>query len=61
MKEVQQIQSVGDILKCRIEELPIVYLVMQLGANYNVVNIWDGIIEKKKTSFLEIKISFLRR
>uniref|UniRef100_A0A0V0IBM1 Putative ovule protein n=1 Tax=Solanum chacoense TaxID=4108 RepID=A0A0V0IBM1_SOLCH len=59
VKEEQQIQSLADILKYRIEELPTIYLGMLLGANHNAVNIWDGIIEKTEKRLVLRKSQYL--
>lgn len=56
------IQGMADILGCRIDQMPTVYLGMPLGNKYKVLEIWDGIIEKlgKKVSYVEISISVTR-
>ena len=45
IKEVQQIQALANILKCKIERLPTVYLGMPLGAKHKAVSIWDDVLE----------------
>ena len=59
MEEVQQIQSLAGILRCRIEELPTIYLGMPLGANNKALNIWDGIIEKTEKRLALWKSQYL--
>ncbi|KAG5630453.1 hypothetical protein H5410_002170 [Solanum commersonii] len=59
VKEVQQIQPLAYILRCRIEDLPIIYLGMPLGANHKAVNIWDGIIEKSEKRLALWKSQYL--
>ncbi|XP_049391971.1 uncharacterized protein LOC125856458 [Solanum stenotomum] len=59
VKEVQQIQPLADILRCRIEDLPIIYLGMPLNANHKAVNIWDGIIEKSQKRLALWKSQYL--
>lgn len=44
VKEVQQIQTLANILRCMVEKLPTVYLGKPLGTKHP--EIWDGIIEK---------------
>ena len=46
IKEVQQIQALANILKCKIERLPTVYLGMPLGAKHKAVSIWNDVLEK---------------
>ncbi|WMV20737.1 hypothetical protein MTR67_014122 [Solanum verrucosum] len=59
VKEVQQIQSLAHILRCRIKELPTIYLGMPLGANHKAVNLWDGIIEKTEKRLALWKSQYL--
>ena len=40
IKEVQQIQALANILKCKIERLPTVYLGLPLGAKQKAISIW---------------------
>ncbi|KAH0765964.1 hypothetical protein KY285_001835 [Solanum tuberosum] len=46
IKEVLNIQSLADILGCKVEHLPTVYLGIPLGYQHEEIVIWDGIIEK---------------
>lgn len=60
VKEVLQIQVLANILGCRVEKLPIVYLGMPLGSKHKAGEIWDGIIERtEKTLALRSPSTFL--
>ncbi|XP_049381369.1 ABC transporter G family member 25-like [Solanum stenotomum] len=59
IKEVTQIQASANILGCRIEKLPTVYLGMPLGNNHKELVIWDGIIEKTEKKLANWKSQYL--
>lgn len=59
IKEVTQMQGLANILGCRIEQLPIVYLGMPLGNKHKDLEIWDGIIEKTKQKLAMWKSQYL--
>ena len=44
--EVDDVHALAEILGCRVEELPMSYLGMPLGASHNPPSIWDPILEK---------------
>jgi len=59
VNEVQEIQILADILKCKIEKLPAIYLGMPLGAKHKALCIWDGIIEKTEKKLALWKSQYL--
>jgi len=59
VKEVQQIQTLANILRCKVENLPTVYLGMPLGTNHKAITIWDGIIEKTERKLALWKSEYL--
>ena len=46
IREVVHLSPLDDLLSCQIEELPLTYLGMPLGAFFKVVGGWNPIIEK---------------
>jgi hypothetical protein len=44
--DVDQVESLADILGCGVATLPMKYLGLLLGASYKSIHIWDGVIEK---------------
>nr|AAT40556.2 hypothetical protein SDM1_4t00019 [Solanum demissum] len=59
IKEVQQIEDLASILKCKIEKLPTVYLGMPLGSEHKAEKNWDGIIEKTEKKLAIWKSQYL--
>ena len=59
IKEVQQIQALANILKCKIERLPTVYLGLPLGAKHKAVSIWDDVLEKSERRLAVWKSQYL--
>ena len=59
IKEVQQIQALANILKCKIERLPTVYLGMPLGAKHKAVSIWDDVLRKSERRLALWKSQYL--
>lgn len=51
IKEVQQVVTLANILKCSTEELPTIYLGMRLDSKHKAGKIWDGITEKTVKKF----------
>ena len=54
--EVRDIQSLANILQCKVGSLPMTYLGMPLGTLYKTLSIWNPILER-----MEKKISSLKR
>ena len=56
--EVRDIQSLANILQCRVGSLPMTYLGMPLGSSYKTPSIWNPILERmaKKAFRLEAAI-----
>ena len=44
--EVCNIQSLANILQCRVDSLPMIYLGMPLGTLYKTTSIWNLILER---------------
>ena len=44
--EMRNIQSLANILHCRVESLPMIYLCMPLGTLYKTPSIWNLILER---------------
>ena len=58
--EVRNIQSLANILQCRVGSLPMTYLVMPLGTLYKTPSIWNPILErmeKKLSSWKQLYLS----
>lgn len=53
IKEVANILNLADILGCKVENMPTVYLGMSLGNKHKDIEIWDGIVEKTESSKME--------
>ena len=54
--EVRNIQSLANILQCRVDNLPMIYLGMPLGSLYKTTSIWNSILER-----MEKKLSGWKR
>ena len=54
--EVRNIQSLANILQCRVGSLPMIYLGMPLGSLYKTASIWNPILER-----MEKKLSGWKR
>jgi len=44
--DVDQVESLADILGCGVAILPVKYLGLPLGVSYKSIHIWDGVIKK---------------
>ena len=58
--EVRNIQSLANILQCRVGSLPMTYLGMPLGTLYKTVSIWNPIlqrVEKKLSGWKRLYLS----
>ena len=44
--EVSNIQTLANILQCRVGSLPMIYLGMPLGTLYKIASIWNPILER---------------
>ena len=44
--EVRNIQSLANILQCKLNNLPMIYLGMPLGSLYKTTSIWNSILER---------------
>ena len=44
--EVRNIQSLANILQCRVGSLPMIYLDMPLDTLYKIASIWNPILER---------------
>ena len=49
--EVRNIQSLANILQCRVGSLPMIYLGMPLGTLYKTPSIWNPILERMDKKF----------
>ena len=43
---VNNVEGLVNILRCRVSSVPLKYLGLSLGASFKAKSIWDGIIEK---------------
>ena len=50
--EVRNIQSLANILKCRVGNLPMIYLGMPFGFLYKTASIWNPILERMEKKIL---------
>jgi hypothetical protein len=46
MGDVDQVESLADILGCGVATLQVKYLGLPMWASYKSIHIWDGVIEK---------------
>ena len=53
--EVGDGEGLASILGCRVSSLQVKDLGLPLGAFYNTISIWNGIIEKCNVSWLDEK------
>ena len=49
--EVSNIQTLTNILQCRVGNLPMIYLGMPLGTLYKIASIWNLILERMEKKF----------
>ena len=56
IREVRNIQSLANILQCKVGSLPMIYLGMPLGSLHKTTSIWNPILEK-----MEKKLSGWKR
>ncbi|XP_026384654.1 uncharacterized protein LOC113280216 [Papaver somniferum] len=61
IREDNKIQIVAEILKCKIESLPLKYLGMSVGANSRCSAIWESIIEKFQKKLAPWKRKFFTK
>ena len=54
--EVSYIQTLANILQCKVGSLPMLYLGMPLGTSYKTAFIWNPILER-----MEMKLSGWKR
>lgn len=54
-----QIETLANILKCKVDELLTVYLGMSLGSKHKAIEIWDGITEKSEKKLAIWKSQYL--
>ena len=50
--EVSFIQSLTNILQCRVGSVPMTCLVMSLGTSYKTASIWNPILERMEKKLL---------
>ena len=50
--EVSNIQTLANILQCRVGSLPMLYLGMPLGFLYKTASIWNPILERMEKKLL---------
>ena len=58
---VDSMQSLADLLCCRIGVLPILYLGMPLGAQYKTLNVWNPVLEKIERRLASWQTSYLSK
>jgi hypothetical protein len=46
ISEIEIVDGLPQLLRCRVAFLPLTYLGLPLGASYKTVSIWNGVIEK---------------
>uniref|UniRef100_A0A0V0HSZ9 Putative ovule protein n=1 Tax=Solanum chacoense TaxID=4108 RepID=A0A0V0HSZ9_SOLCH len=59
IKEVTNILNLADILGCKVENMPTVYLDMPLENEHKSIQIWDGIVEKTERRLARWKAQYL--
>jgi hypothetical protein len=58
---VQNLDSLADIVGCRIAKLPMNYLGLPLGANFKSKSIWDPILERMERRLARWQRLYLSR
>ena len=61
IKEVRNIQSLPNILQCRVGSLPMIYSDMPLGTLYKTASIWNPILERMEKKLLGWKRFYLSK
>ena len=61
IEEVRNIQSLANILQCKVGSLPMIYLGMPLGTLYKIASIWNPILERMKKKLLGWKRLYLSK
>ncbi|XP_065636435.1 uncharacterized protein LOC136070423 [Quercus suber] len=61
IREVRNIQSLANILQCRVDSLPMIYLGMPLGTLYKITSIWNPILEKMEKKLSSWKHLYLSK
>jgi hypothetical protein len=59
--DVDQVESLADILGCGVAILPVKYLGLPLGASYKSIHIWDNVIKKIKRQLASWKRLYLSK
>jgi hypothetical protein len=59
--EVDDVESLAHILRCRIGSLPMTYLGLPLGASFKSFSIWNGVIEKVERRLASWKKLYLSK
>ena len=59
IREVCNIQSLSNILQCRVGSLPMTYLGMPLGTLYKTPSIWNPILERMEKKLLGLEAALL--
>ena len=59
--EVRKIQSLANILLCRVGSLPMTYLGMPLGTLYKTPSIWNPILERMEKNLSSLKRLYLSK
>ncbi|KAG5571307.1 hypothetical protein H5410_061073 [Solanum commersonii] len=59
INEVPQIQQLANILGCRVEHLPTIYLGMPLGSKHKTMELWNGILVKTEKKLARWKAQYL--
>ena len=61
IREVRNIQSLANILQCRVGSLPMIYSDMPLGTLYKTASIWNPILERMEKKLLGWKRFYLSK
>ena len=61
IREVRNIQSLANILQCRVGSLPMIYSDMPLGTLYKTASIWNLILERMEKKLLGWKRFYLSK
>ena len=59
--EVSNIQTLANILQCRVGSLPMIYFGMPLGTLYKTTSIWNPILERMEKKLLGWKRLYLSK
>ena len=59
--DVQNVETLASILRCKVALLPMTYLGLPLGATFKAKAVWTGVLEKMEWQLARWKILYLSK